>query len=275
MAPMDQPGRSCPRPRRTPRSPPSGPGARPLPGRSAVSSATVAAPCMSTVPACSVVSWAEAARPPPGGGVPQEGHDGGQELLPLDRLDQVGVGPPLQPGRAVPDLDEGGRDVHHGDGQVPLLDVLEDLEPAGIGQVDVEDGQVRQPVGQDAVRLGPGAGLDNLEASPRPRPNRTSVSLSSTSRRRRPWISAARYGCASVFETGEDGRHPVRVTSAWPAGRGPGEVGPQPDVDVDRRRSRQARRAAGLGGHAASTAAPSRSACAGRGRRRRAGWPPS
>ena len=65
---------------------------------------------------------------------PEQGLDGGDQLERLEDVGQVAVGPALQPLDLVLDVDEGGREVEHGDrgGGGVGLDPPADLEPADV-----------------------------------------------------------------------------------------------------------------------------------------------
>ena len=79
--------------------------------------------------------------------VAQHRRDRGQQLVRIDRLDQVGVGAALQTLGAVDRVDRRRRHMDHRDGAVHRvgLDPLADIEAAHVGQADVEHDQSTPP----------------------------------------------------------------------------------------------------------------------------------
>ncbi len=89
----------------------------------------------------------------------QQGADPGQQLLALERLDQVVVGAAVEAGDPVLGLGPGGQ---HQDRHVTLLaEAAADLDPVEAGEAEVEDDQVGDEPDRHVERLDPvGGGAD-------------------------------------------------------------------------------------------------------------------
>ena len=129
----------------------------------------------------------------PGLVVAQDRGDRREQLVRVDRLDQVGVGAAVQALGAVDRVDGGRRDVDDRRGAVRRigLDLLADLEAAHVRQPDVEHDQVDAAVARTvASASAAGRRLDR----PRSRPGAASwpARTASTGCRRRPGRCPAR-----------------------------------------------------------------------------------